>query len=163
VTDLSERHVDRAESRRMMREVFPPEDYGYNLLDNIEKTNEKQSNYYEQVNELLTKYASQDNFQYELQLKQMQEELEREKREYELLKQREIEQQEMQLKVKNQRKARAAEKKREEELQKQKDDTERAKIQEERKKRIDYLQSKTEERKKKIQAKKRKEGNAPYY
>lgn len=35
--DLSEQHVDRAESRKMMRDIFPPEDYGYQQLDSLEQ------------------------------------------------------------------------------------------------------------------------------
>lgn len=112
VTDLTEEHVDRAESRRMMRDIFPPEDYGYGSLKDLSNVDNDQ--YYQQVNDLITQYASQpttDRFRLELQLQQTQEELEREKREYEANLNQELENQKLKEKVKQQRKVRAAAKK----------------------------------------------------
>jgi len=42
LSELSDQHVDRADSRKMMREVFPPDEYGYdNALDQLEKVDAK--------------------------------------------------------------------------------------------------------------------------
>ena len=153
MTDLTEEHVDRADSRRMMRDIFPPEDYGYGDLKELPKGNDEK--YYQQVNELLTQYASQptsDNFRLELQLRQTQDELEREKRAFEDQKIQEVKNQVLKEKVKNQRKARAVAKKERQELEKQREEEIVKQAQEERKKRIDELQRKTEERRKKIEA-----------
>lgn len=143
--ELSDQLVDRAESKQMMREVFPPNEYGYDRLDSEKlksartKTDEE---YYHEVNDILTKYAPQskpsaraasDSFQIQLELQQAQEELDRLNREIEENKIRELEQAKIQQKVRNQRKARKQELKRKEEEAQKKIDEEKAKAQEERK------------------------------
>ena len=37
LSELSEQHVNRAESRKMMREVFPPDQYGYDKVTALDE------------------------------------------------------------------------------------------------------------------------------
>lgn len=36
--EMSEQHPERSESRKMMRDLFPPDDYGYERLESLAKT-----------------------------------------------------------------------------------------------------------------------------
>ena len=115
LSELSEQHVDRSESKKMINEVFPPEEYGYEQLNSLkltERNNPRSEEYYSEINALLSQYGSNmptardggNKFQTELELQRAKEELQKLQVEIEENKLIEEEHLKLQAKVKEQRK-----------------------------------------------------------
>jgi hypothetical protein len=135
LSELSDQHIDKNESKQMIQSVFPPEEYGYEALSYLENNNDKGNSenlnlieYYNEINELISEYAAPksrqttsrvaNNLQAEFELQHAKEELARLKQEIEIDKIKEEEQEKLQIKVLQQRKKRklAAKRKQEEKL-----------------------------------------------